>query len=80
MMITMKKIECIIRPEKLKELTDALKDIGVGGMTVYDIRGFGTQRTRPDTFLFVHKTKIEPNFCVSKNVRRTWLGPTIGFA
>ena len=54
-----KKIECIIRADKLKDVTDALKEIGVGGMTVSEVRGFGTQSTRPDSFLFVHKAKIE---------------------
>lgn len=55
----MKKIECIIRSEKLKDLTCALLKIGVGGMTVSDVRGFGTQNQRPYNLLFVHKTKIE---------------------
>jgi nitrogen regulatory protein P-II 1 len=55
----MKKIECIIRSEKLRDLTEALLVIGVGGMTVSEVRGFGMQRTRPETFLFVHKNKVE---------------------
>lgn len=55
----MKKVECIIRSEKLKDLTDALRKIGIGGMTVSEVRGFGAQSIRPDNFLFVHKTKIE---------------------
>ena len=55
----MKKIECIIRAEKLKDLTDALRKIGIGGMTVSEVRGFGAQSERTDSFLFVHKTKIE---------------------
>lgn len=55
----MKKIECIIRSEKLKDVTDALKLVGIGGMTISEVRGFGAQSTRPDSFLFVHKTKIE---------------------
>lgn len=55
----MKKIECIIRPEKLKDVTEALRLVGVGGMTVSEVRGFGAQSTRPDSFLFVHKAKIE---------------------
>ncbi|MEW6008176.1 MAG: P-II family nitrogen regulator [Candidatus Omnitrophota bacterium] len=55
----MKKIEAIIRSEKLKDLTDALKKTGVGGMTVSEVRGFGLQNERSDSFLFVHKTKIE---------------------
>lgn len=55
----MKKIECVIRSEKLKDVTNALRGIGVGGITISEVRGFGTQRTRPDSFLFVHKTKVE---------------------
>jgi len=55
----MKKIECIIRSEKLKDLTEALLEVGIWGMTVSEVRGFGSQRMRPDSFLFVHKTKIE---------------------
>lgn len=55
----MKKIECIIRSEKLKDVSDCLRQIGVGGMTVSEVRGFGTQSTRPESFLFVHKVKIE---------------------
>jgi nitrogen regulatory protein P-II 1 len=55
----MKKIECIIRSEKLKDVTNALKKIGVGGMTVSEVRGFGAQSERPDNLLFVHKTKLE---------------------
>jgi nitrogen regulatory protein P-II 1 len=55
----MKKIECVIRAEKLKDVTDALKKIGIGGMTVNEVRGFGAQSLRPDNFLFVHKARIE---------------------
>jgi nitrogen regulatory protein P-II 1 len=55
----MKKIESIIRSEKLKDVTSALKNVGVSGMTVSEVRGFGVQRDRSDSFLFVHKTKIE---------------------
>lgn len=55
----MKKIECVIRSEKLKDIADALRLVGVGGMTVSEVRGFGAQSARPDSFLFVHKTKLE---------------------
>ena len=55
----MKKIECIIRSEKLKDLTESLLGVGIGGMTVSEVRGFGIQSTRPESFLFVHKTKVE---------------------
>lgn len=55
----MKKIECIIRSERLKDTIGALKKVGIGGITVSEVRGFGAQNERPDNFLFVHKTKLE---------------------
>lgn len=41
------------------ELEDALKLLGIRGMTVTEVKGFGNQQTRPDAFLFLPKTKIE---------------------
>jgi nitrogen regulatory protein P-II 1 len=55
----MKKIECIIRPSKLTELEKTLRQIGVGGMTVTEVKGFGNEQTRPDEYLFLPKTKVE---------------------
>ena len=55
----MKKIECVIRQEKLKEVIDALRMAGAAGATVSEVKGFGSQSTRPDNFLFLPKTKIE---------------------
>jgi nitrogen regulatory protein PII len=40
----MVKIECIIRPERLDEVKAALNALGVIGMTVSDVRGFGRQK------------------------------------
>ncbi len=40
----MKKIEAIIKPFKLSPVKDALHDIGLSGMTVVDVKGFGRQR------------------------------------
>ena len=40
----MKKIEAIIKPSKLSNVKDALHDIGLSGMTVSDVKGFGRQR------------------------------------
>ena len=40
----MKKIEAIIRPEKLGDVRGALEDIGYPGMTISDVRGHGKQR------------------------------------
>ena len=55
----MKKIECVIRQEKLKEVGEALRLAGVGGMTVGEVKGFGKETTRPDAYLVLPKTKIE---------------------
>lgn len=55
----MKKIECIIRQEKLKEVSLALRLAGVAGVTVMEVKGFGKESTRPDNYLFIPKTKIE---------------------
>jgi len=40
----MKKIEAIIKPYKLEEVKDALSDIGIEGMTVTEVKGFGRQK------------------------------------
>ena len=40
----MKKIEAIIKPFKLSSVKDALHEIGLSGMTVVDVKGFGRQR------------------------------------
>ena len=40
----MKKIEAIIKPLKLSQVKDALHEIGLSGMTVVDVKGFGRQR------------------------------------
>ena len=37
----MKKIEAIIKPFKLEEVKDRLRQVGVSGMTVYEVKGFG---------------------------------------
>jgi nitrogen regulatory protein PII len=40
----MKKIEAIIKPFKLEEVKDALSELGIEGMTVTEVKGFGKQR------------------------------------
>ena len=44
----MKKIEAIIKPFKLDEVRDALYEIGIGGMTVSEVEGFGRQNGRSE--------------------------------
>ncbi len=55
----MKKIECIVQNKKLTELEQALRAAGVPGMTVCEVKGFGNEQTRPDSYLFLPKTKVE---------------------
>lgn len=62
----MNKIEAIIRPHKLDELRVALEELGVTGMTVSEVRGFGRQkghhelyRGREYTVAFQPKIKVE---------------------
>ena len=62
----MKKLECIIRPFKLEDVKEALNSIGVRGMTVSEVRGFGRSRGHTEvyrgseyTIEFVPKLKLE---------------------
>jgi nitrogen regulatory protein P-II 1 len=62
----LKKIEAIIRPEKLTIVHEALKDLGYPGMTISEVKGHGVQkgivqqwRGRQYTVEFLPKVKIE---------------------
>lgn len=46
----MKKIEAIIKPFKLDEVKDALNEIGIVGMTITEVRGFGRQKGHKELF------------------------------
>jgi nitrogen regulatory protein P-II 1 len=62
----MKKIEAIIKPFKLEEVKEALSKIGVKGMTVTEVKGFGRQKGHTEVYRsaeykidFLAKVKIE---------------------
>lgn len=62
----MKKIEAIIKPFKLDDVVEALSEIGVEGISVSEIRGFGRQKGRTEIYKgaeyvvdFLPKTKLE---------------------
>ena len=62
----MKKIEAIIKPFKLEEVKDALGEIGIDGMTVSEVKGFGRQKGHTEIYRgseytvdFLPKVKIE---------------------
>jgi nitrogen regulatory protein P-II 2 len=46
----MKLITAIIKPSRLDPVLDALKDIGVGGLTVTEVRGFGRQKGKTEVY------------------------------
>jgi nitrogen regulatory protein P-II 1 len=62
----MKKIEAVIKPFKLDDVKEALNEIGLQGMTVTDVRGFGRQKGHTELYRgaeyvvdFLPKVKIE---------------------
>ena len=65
-MSSLKKIEAIIRPFKLEEVKEALVEVGVRGLTISEVRGYGRQKGHTETYRgseyrieFVPKLKIE---------------------
>lgn len=62
----MKKIEAIIKPFRLDEVKDALNKLGISGMTIIEVKGFGRQRGHKEIYRgteyqvdFVPKVKID---------------------
>jgi nitrogen regulatory protein P-II 1 len=62
----MKKVEAIVRPHLLEEVKTALQEVGVVGMTVTEVKGFGRQKGHTETYRgseykveFLPKVKIE---------------------
>lgn len=62
----MKKVECIIKPFKLEDVKEALADVGVTGMTVSEVKGFGRQKGHTELYRgseytvdFLPKVKLE---------------------
>jgi nitrogen regulatory protein P-II 1 len=62
----MKKIEAVVKPFKLDEVREALSDIGVTGLTVMEVKGFGRQKGHTELYRgaeyvvdFLPKVKVE---------------------
>ncbi|MBN2429093.1 MAG: P-II family nitrogen regulator [Deltaproteobacteria bacterium] len=62
----MKKIECIIKPFKLEDVKAAISDLGITGMTVSEVKGFGRQKGHTELYRgseyqveFLPKVKVE---------------------
>ena len=62
----MKKVECIVRPHLMEAVKTALQDVGVVGMTVSEVKGFGRQKGHTELYRgaeynvdFLPKLKVE---------------------
>ena len=74
----MKKIEAVIKPFKLDEVREALSEIGVSGLTVTEVKGFGRQKGHTELYRgaeyvvdFLPKVKVEvvvPDALVDKAI------------
>lgn len=75
----MKKLECIIKPFKLEEVKEALSELGITGMTVSEVKGFGRQKGHTELYRgseytvdFLPKVKLEivlPDDLIEKAVQ-----------
>jgi nitrogen regulatory protein PII len=86
--IDMKKIEAIIKPFKFEEVKEALAGMGVAGMTVSEVKGFGRQKGQTELYRgseytvdFLPKIKIElviadgqADSAVHEIIRTAWTG------
>ncbi|WP_035053284.1 P-II family nitrogen regulator [Andreprevotia chitinilytica] len=62
----MKKIEAVIKPFKLDEVREAISELGISGLTVTEVKGFGRQKGHTELYRgaeyvvdFLPKTKVE---------------------
>jgi len=73
----MKKIEAIIKPFKLDEVKDALNEIGIQGMTVTEVKGFGRQRATRNCIAGPSISLISSPRSSSRSLPRTCLPPRL---
>jgi len=81
----MKKVEAIIKPFKLEEVKEALNQVGIEGMTISEVKGFGRQKGHTEVYRgseytvdFLPKIKIE--IAVSDGRVAAAVGAIIGAA
>lgn len=62
----MKKVEAVIKPFKLEEVKEALNEVGIDGMTIIEVKGFGRQKGHTEIYRgseytvdFLPKVKLE---------------------
>ena len=86
----LKKIECLLQPSKLDEIKNELVKVGIGGMTVSEVKGFGTQRGYVEGEKINREVKFLPKIKVEivvdeeiveeviKTIRKLCFSETIG--
>jgi nitrogen regulatory protein PII len=75
----MRKIEAIIKPFKLEEVKDALSEVGIEGMTVIEVKGFGRQKGHTETYRGSEYTvDLLPKIKIELVVQDNQVEPTIG--
>ena len=75
----MVKIEAIIKPHKLEEVQKALLDIGVQGMTVFEVKGFGRQKGHTEMYRGAEYTvdfipKLQINLVIPETITEKTIG------
>lgn len=74
----MKKIECIIKPFKLDDVKSALTEIGIVGMTVCEVRGFGRQKGQSETYRGAeYQVEFLPKIMVSLVIADDQVAPAV---
>ena len=74
----MKKIESIVRPHLLEAVKAGLQEIGVAGMTVTEVKGYGRQKGHTETYRGVeYQIDFVPKVKVEVVVPEEMVGPTI---
>jgi len=74
----MKKVECIVRPNKLEEITEALDTYGIQGLTVTQVMGCGLQKGRREVYRgTVYDIRLLPKIKIEIVVPDRWLDDII---
>ena len=74
----MKKVEAIIKPFKLDEVKDALAEVGVVGLTISEVRGFGRQKGHQELFRgSEYVVDLLPKLKIEVVVREEQLEPVV---
>jgi nitrogen regulatory protein P-II 1 len=74
----MKRIEAIIQPHKLEDVKEALKAIGVDGMTITEVRGHGRQKGHTEVYRgSEYKVDLLPKVKLEMVVRDALLNPVV---